>query len=89
MTVERRTLVDFSDVTALEFHCQTCNATMRKQTQEWNQVSAVCWNCRTQWFAQGSQEHNALICIVDAFKSLSQSTENRGYHLRLEINLGD
>ena len=88
MTVERRTLLDFSDVKALEFRCHDCNVTMRKPVQEWD-TPARCHSCGKQWFTDGGQEHTELRKAIETLKRFSRPRENAGYDLRLEIDLGD
>jgi DNA-directed RNA polymerase subunit RPC12/RpoP len=88
MTAEQRTVIDLSDIAALEITCPHCDSRVRYALAkiDSNRIKAnmsPCPNCKEHVLPLGGPEVNALADFVDNLRSL---TRNKSKAVRLEIS---
>jgi hypothetical protein len=85
MTVETKTTIQLSDITAIEFECKNCHATLSWPVAIFKHPPTAC-PCRTDqhWMAQGGSLFEAITEMVENLRGLSKAG-NEPFIMRLGV----
>jgi hypothetical protein len=85
MTVETRTTIEPSDITAIEFECVKCHHRTVRSLKDWRNDPAACGNCGSVWSI--SSEGNVKMAkeLVSLIRYFAELREGHPFVVRLEI----
>jgi DNA replicative helicase MCM subunit Mcm2 (Cdc46/Mcm family) len=93
MTVETRTSIEPSDVTAIEFECRICGTKIVLPIKSFDSPPISCSACkqhdRKQWLIPGSQDFADLNVLVHTVRVFSNTAKPNGFTLRLHLANSD
>ena len=87
MTVQKRTLIEPSDIIGIEYECSHCGSRYLVQVIRFDRRVAHCPNCHEPWLAAGAvnrqSDDQAVAQLVDALKEIQ--SRKLGVVVRLEL----
>jgi len=87
MTTELRTMVEPSDIRALEFECLNCRAKQTVLLSQWKNPNGKCANCLNSWPQSHALAFQSLLHLVESLAEISKiNGDNQiSFNVRLEL----
>ncbi len=88
MTIQKRTLIELSDIAAIEFECSHCQARLSIPIANTDRRIGSCPNCRQEWLPRGSSGSPSDEQLVELFIDRLRQLQGRtlGAAIRLQLS---
>jgi hypothetical protein len=83
MTVETRTTIEPTDVTAIELECVECHHRIVRNLRNWRNDPAKCDNCGNAWNVGDAMKQLQELC--SRIRYFSEMTTGHPFVIRFEI----
>ncbi|MGB8770439.1 MAG: hypothetical protein WCC92_12530 [Candidatus Korobacteraceae bacterium] len=85
MTIEKRCLIELSDILGVEFTCHSCKGKTSPELESTRLVLLSCPLCTADWLLPQTEEEKALRTFLNVIKRAKAGVNGRGFSLRLHI----
>lgn len=86
MTTQTKTKIDFADVHAIEFECNSCHAKMTVPLATFREPPVNCYSCESeQWLIPGSTDHSDYRMLAQIFARIAKRNLEH-FSVRLELS---
>ena len=89
MTIENRSVFDFTDIVSIQFECQnpSCSVRVSYQPDQDNNPPENCPRCNSVWTVSGGADRRILVQLLNAIRDLRQG-QVKNLRVRLEFPAG-
>ena len=89
MTIETRTTIEPSDISAIEFECTTCHARVAIPINKFKNAPLSCSSCneneQKQWFIPGSTDYSHMRALGETIQLYSGIGKPESFVMRFHL----
>lgn len=85
MTLEKKYLIELSDILGIEFECASCKSKITFVMESPHSLDR-CPNCQSNWVSSGTVEYDAIRQLLNKFRDAERAIKGRSFSVRLQIS---